>query len=101
MAKITLINSFKVPAGRDEQFMALWTEVNTYMRQQPGYLSHRLHRAIEPDGQFRFVNVADWESHESFDKAHDDGFWQLVRKPEWQEFPAMPALFEVVHENHA
>lgn len=101
MAQITLINCFKVPAGRDEQFLAEWMQVNAYMRQKPGYIRHRLHRAIEANGEYRFVNVADWESAEHFNAAHDEGFRELASKPVWKDFPASPALFEVVHRNNA
>ncbi len=95
---ITLINSFRVPGGREADFIALWEEVNRYMRAKPGYLRHRLHRAQSPDASFAFVNVADWETHADFTAAHDDGFFALVRRPEWAEFPSVPALFDVVHE---
>ena len=39
------------------------------MRQQPGYVSTRLHRSSDPDARFRFVNVAEWETAEAFGAA--------------------------------
>jgi heme-degrading monooxygenase HmoA len=101
MAGITLVNCFKVPLGREEAFLSLWKQVNTYMRGKPGYLAHSLHRSLRPDATYRFVNVANWASQEQFDAAHDSGFRALVGKPEWAEFPANPALYEVVHQGHA
>jgi heme-degrading monooxygenase HmoA len=98
---VTLINCFEVPEGRDDAFFALWSEVNQYMRAKPGYRRHRLHRANSSEARYRFVNVADWDSNEQFDAAHDEGFRKLVSKPEWREFPATPNLFQVVHENQA
>lgn len=35
-------------------------------RQQPGFGSTTLHQALAPDADFRFVNVARWESAEAF-----------------------------------
>ncbi|HEY1241928.1 MAG TPA: antibiotic biosynthesis monooxygenase family protein [Bryobacteraceae bacterium] len=99
MSPITLINSFEVPAGREREFFELWKKVNSYMRQKPGYLSHKLHRSMEPDAAFRFVNVAQWASLEDFQAAHDAGFRNLVTEAAWSGFPAPhPALYEVVHE---
>jgi heme-degrading monooxygenase HmoA len=45
---VTLVNCFEVPEGREEEFFTLWQEVNDYMRTKPGYVGHRLHRAITP-----------------------------------------------------
>jgi heme-degrading monooxygenase HmoA len=94
---VTLINSFVVPAGREEAFQALWSATSSYFRAQPGYLSLRLHRAISPDAHYRFVNVARWSSLALFRSAHDtDEFRQLVAQTEWREFPSSPSLYEVV-----
>ncbi len=95
---IKLINCFEVPAGREDEFFALWVEVNTYMRQKPGYVSHQLHRSLAPDARYRFINYADWESAQLCDAAHDDGFRALVMRPGWRDFPSTPALFEMVHQ---
>ena len=37
MAAITLINSFEVPTGRENQFLQFWKQVNAYMQKKPGY----------------------------------------------------------------
>ena len=98
MAPITLINSFEVPAGREDEFLSLWKQVNDYMRAKPGYLSHKLHRSLAPDAAYRFVNVAQWASLEQFRAAHDEGFRALVSQPHWAPFRSSPAIYEVVHE---
>jgi len=94
---VTFINLFEVPAGRDEAFRLLWEQVNAYMRAQPGYLSHRLHRALGDGARYRYVNMAAWESADAWQAAHDEGFRTLVSQPQWREFPSTPALYEVVH----
>ena len=98
MAEVTLVNCFEVPAGREEEFFALWRKVNDYMRVKPGYISHKLHRSLAPDARYRYVNVARWESAQQFQAAHDEGFRALVNRPEWAAFKTIPALYEVVHE---
>lgn len=92
------INCFEVPAGREEKFLAMWREVNAYMRAKPGYVSHRLHRSLSADARYRFINYVHWDSVETWQAAHDDGFRELVTKPEWAEFTSTPALYEVVDE---
>lgn len=98
---VVLVNCFKVPAGREDEFFALWREVNSYMRGKTGYLSHKLHRSIAPDAPYRFINVAQWRSLADFNNAHDDGFRTLVSHPGWKDFPSTPTVCEVVHEADA
>jgi heme-degrading monooxygenase HmoA len=95
------VNCFEVPAGRDEQFLSLFREVNTYMQAKPGYLSHRLHRSLAPDARYRFVNYAVWASPEAWRAAHDDGFRALVTQAAWKDFTTTNALYEVIHEGGA
>jgi heme-degrading monooxygenase HmoA len=94
---VVFINLFDVPAGRGEAFVAEWQKVNDYMRSQPGYQSHRLHRALAGDAKYQYVNVAIWESAEAWRAAHNEGFFRLVQQPQWREFPSTPALYEIVH----
>src|SRR5690242_4984662 len=77
--RVTLINCFAVPDGRDEAFQRLWTETSTYLRAQPGFVSLQLHRAVSADARFRWVNVAVWDSEEHFRRSHvSEGFRRLV-----------------------
>jgi heme oxygenase (mycobilin-producing) len=102
MAQLVLINRFEVPAGRDREFLSLWGEVNRHMRAQPGYLDHRLHRAIAGPESGRYVNVATWESPEAFQAAHEtERFQSLVSQPAWREFPSAPATYEVVADTNS
>ncbi len=98
MAVVTLVNCFEVPAGREEEFLGLWKQVNAYMQTKPGYLGHQLHRAVVADARFRFVNVAQWASAAHFESAHDEGFRALVSQPGWAPFRQQPGLYEVAHE---
>lgn len=94
---VTLINSFVVPEGREAAFHALWTTTSSYFRGQPGFVSLRLHRALTPNAQYRFINVANWVSGAAFNAPHATlEFRTLVSDPQWREFPSTPALYEVM-----
>ena len=91
---VILINPFEVPEGTDdENFLRGWERAAEYMRQQPGFVGSRLHRALAPDARFRFINVAEWASPEDFRAAvSSEQFRELAR-----ESPAaFPALYEIV-----
>ena len=66
MANIIVINPFEVPKGQEEQALAMWDSFAGYFRRQPGYVSARLYRAINPDERFHLVTVAEWASPEHF-----------------------------------
>ena len=97
--QITLINSFAVPAGRDDAFLTSWRETSSYFRARPGFISLRLHRSMFPKAQYRFVNVAIWAGLEQFQAAHATAeFRALVGQPKWREFPSTPTLYEAAIE---
>jgi heme-degrading monooxygenase HmoA len=91
---VILINPFEIPGGSsDEDFLRGWERAADYMRQQPGFVSTRLHRALRADARFRFINVAEWSSPQDFQAA--------VGSEEFREIakagpPGSPALYEVV-----
>jgi len=88
-----------VPPDRDAAFQEIWTATSRIFRAQPGFLSLRLHRAVSPDAQYRFLNVVQWTSLADFRAAHaTEEFRSAVRQAAWAEFPSSPALYEVVVE---
>ncbi|MFI9383121.1 antibiotic biosynthesis monooxygenase family protein [Kutzneria sp. NPDC052558] len=101
MAGVVFINCFEVPVGREEAFLELWEQVDSHMRQHPGFQWRRLHRSLDDNARLRFVNVAGWDSAEQSDAAHDEHFRELVANPAWREFPSSPSLYSVTREDHA
>lgn len=71
---VVLINKFNVAPEDVEQLLSAWQEDSYVMKRQPGFISAQLHQGIE--GSCVFVNVAVWESVESFRNA--------FRNPEFQ-----------------
>jgi heme-degrading monooxygenase HmoA len=91
---VILINPFEVPEGTaDEDFLRGWERAADYMRQQPGFVSSHLHRALAPDARFRFINVAEWASPQDFQAAVSSEPFREIAKG---AAPGSPALYEVV-----
>ncbi len=93
MPSAILINPFEVPARNDDEFLRGWEQGANFLRQQPGFISARLHRALPPDARFRFINVAEWESPQQFQAAVGS---EEFRRMSAGAAPNYPALFEVV-----
>ncbi|MDQ1716832.1 MAG: hypothetical protein QOE89_785 [Pseudonocardiales bacterium] len=65
MPPITTIVHFEIPAENVGQFFAFWQDyIKDNVSKQPGLIDGILHRSIDPDGPFQFINVAHWESAE-------------------------------------
>jgi heme-degrading monooxygenase HmoA len=92
---VVLINAFEVPEGEDEAFLKGWERTRAFLSAQEGYLSTKLHRSLAPDADFRFVNVALWESEQAFRDA--------TSQPEFRNAPVPfrfhASLNEVVRED--
>ncbi len=96
MSKVVLINPFEVPKGREEEALAFWDRVAAFMRRQPGYIATRLHKAVSPDARFTYVNVAEWETAEHFQKAVSSAEFLELTAGSQERLPHYPALYEVV-----
>ena len=92
---LVLINAFEVADEADEEFVRDWKAARDYLKEQPGYVDTALHKAIAPGVDFRFVNVARWESAEHFQKAISSEEFQEISKA-LSDYSAHPGLYEVV-----
>ncbi len=66
---VILINPFTVPEGKLDEAIAMWEAGRDFLAQQPGYVSTKLHQSLSPDAQYPLINVAQWESVETFKAA--------------------------------
>ena len=96
MGNITVINPFEVPPGREDETLSMWEAFAEYFRKQPGYISTELHKAIDPDARFLFVNIAKWESADAFQSALNNPDLMEVAKGLPSDIPHYPGLYEVI-----
>jgi heme-degrading monooxygenase HmoA len=92
---VTLINAFEVSPDADEAFIAGWERARDFLATKDGFRATALHRALRPDADFRFVNVAAVDSPQAWREAIADPAFPGGRLP----FPAHPSLYEVVRED--
>lgn len=62
----TFINRFEVH-GPASEFELAFDETSAFFAAQPGFLRHRLLRQADDPG--RYVNIAEWDSREDFQRA--------------------------------
>lgn len=91
---VVLVNLFSVAEADIPDLMAAWEQDALWMKQQPGFLSTQLHRAI--GGSHMLMNYALWESVDSFRAAftHPDFVSALAAYP--SSAVAQPHLFAKV-----
>ena len=58
---VTLINAFTVPENQDEAFQKNWKKTSETFSKAPGFIEANLYQ-ITGLGEFRYVNVALWET---------------------------------------
>ena len=89
---VVLINAFEVPSGEDESFLVGWERAHDFLLSQPGYRSSQLHKSMDLGADFRYVNVAVWDS--------EDAFRAATSRPEFRdisgEYPFHSSVYEVV-----
>jgi heme-degrading monooxygenase HmoA len=85
VSSATLINCFEVPAEQDDRFLALWHKADDLLRSRGGYRTTRLHKALGPQVRFRYVNIAELDSVET---------WRaVIASPEFRAITAQMADF--------
>ncbi|BAZ25988.1 Heme-degrading monooxygenase HmoB [Kalymmatonema gypsitolerans NIES-4073] len=91
---VVLINTFSIPKGTEEDFVKMWTEALEFIKNEPGFIDAKLHRSLDSDARFQFINVAHWESQEAWKAA----FSKLALQEEIVKqlpFEQNPALYRV------
>ncbi len=89
---VILIKTFTVKPEEADQLLRAWAADAAIMKQQPGYISTQLHRAI--GGSHVFLNFSVWESVEDFKHAFHHPDFQATLTAYPPSTVASPHLFE-------
>ena len=71
---VVLVNIFTVDSAEEDALIEAWRNDALYMKEQPGYISTQLHKAIGNSGMF--MNYAIWDSVEDFRTAFSNPEFQ-------------------------
>ena len=93
---VTLINPFEVPEGKEEECLKMWDEAAEFLKKQPGYINTKLHQSIIEECKFRFVNVAEWETPESFFNAVNTEEFKKITEGTMDAYPHYPSLYSII-----
>ena len=63
---VILINKFDVDPNKIEQFLKDWTEISSYFKQQPGFITTELYKGIGKSSVYISYQV--WKSIDDFKK---------------------------------
>jgi len=93
-APVVLVNVFTLNAADEQAFLEAWQNDAAFMKQQPGFVSAQLHRAIGESAAY--MNYAVWESTGHFRAAfaHPEFKASLAAYP--SSVVASPHLFQKV-----
>lgn len=93
---VTIINPIEVPADREADALAIWDRYAAYFSKQPGYVRTKLHRSMDPNAKFHYVNIAEWTSMEAFVAALHNEEIKSVGEGFPSDMPHFPAPYEVI-----
>ena len=91
---VVLVNVFTLDKADEDTFLQAWRDDAEFMKQQPGFISTQLHRAI---GECpTYLNYAVWESTADFRAAftHPEFIAKLAAHP--PSAAASPHLFQQI-----
>ena len=87
-----LVNVFTVDAADVDALLKAWEKDALWMKQQPGFISTQLHRAI--GDSYLFMNYAVWESVDHFRQAFTNPTFQSALAAYPDSAVISPHLFQ-------
>lgn len=92
---VVLINTFTVPAELEKETVQMWEKARDFLKDQPGYISTKLHRSVSNNARYMLINVAEWESVDAFKAAHQK-MMQNKTVPLIDGVTGNPELYQVI-----
>jgi heme-degrading monooxygenase HmoA len=91
---VVLVNVFTLCKADEEAFLQAWRDDALFMRQQPGFISTQLHRAIGESPTY--LNYAVWETNADFRAAFTNPTFRAKLSVYPSSAVATPYLFQKV-----
>ncbi|TIL81826.1 MAG: antibiotic biosynthesis monooxygenase [Mesorhizobium sp.] len=93
-APVVLVNVFTLNKADEQTFLDVWQDDAVFMKQQPGFISTQLHRAIGESPTY--LNYAVWESTAAFRAAFSHPQFRAKISAYPSSAVASPHLFQKV-----
>ena len=93
-APVVLINLFSLDRTDEQTFLEVWQDDADFMKQQPGFISTQLHRALGESPTY--LNYAVWESTAAFRAAFSHPQFRAKISAYPSSVVASPHLFQKV-----
>ena len=91
---VVLVNVFTLAADDEQTFLEAWQDDAVFMKQQPGFISTQLHRAIGDSPTY--LNYAVWETNADFRAAFSHPTFRAKLSAYPASAVASPHLFQKV-----
>jgi heme-degrading monooxygenase HmoA len=95
IAPVVGINIYSVPKGQEEQFIRWWYDMRERLIRGRGFVAGNLHRNLDDNAPFNFINVAEWEN-ELYSTLYKQSAAQMKAEMREQGVDMTPGLFAVV-----
>jgi heme-degrading monooxygenase HmoA len=89
---VVLVNIFTLNAADEPAFLQVWQDDAAFMKQQPGFISTQLHRALGESPTY--LNYAVWESTAAFRAAFTHPAFRAKLSAYPSSAVASPHLFQ-------
>ena len=91
---VVLVNLFTLDKTDEQAFLEAWQDDAVFMKQQPGFISTQLHRAIGENATY--LNYAVWETNAHFRTAFTNPGFRAKLSVYPSSAVASPHLFQKV-----
>jgi len=89
------INIYSVPKGKEDQFIEWWYDMRERLIRGKGFVAGHLHRNLDDNAPFNFINVAEWEN-ELYSSLYKESATQMKAEVSQFGVEMTPGLFAVV-----
>jgi heme-degrading monooxygenase HmoA len=99
MPEISIINIIDVPAGSQDQAIAVRERYANFFRAQPGFVGSTFFRASDPASPRRYINIVVWDSNESYEAvvaAAADGDMKVLGDGFPEPIAISPGRYEII-----
>ena len=94
VSPVVLVNVFTLDKADESAFLTVWQDDAAFMKQQPGFISTQLHRAVGESPTY--LNYAVWESTAAFRAAFTNPGFRAKLSTYPASAVATPHLFQKV-----